>query len=462
MRVCASWAVPVVLVVVGTTPSGAGAGPTPEPPGGLFQSGTPITAPPSFFKPRVPNTSAPDNFFHHPGVLFINFDGAQMQNCNGSDWPGNDCSSIMNDEVLPYSGDSGARAAVVQIMASDVEDFALTVVGERPIDNDEYDMVMVGNWSPPPDEGGFAGVAPTIDCWNQTKGETSFSLDYNVSTVAKIVGQEAAHVWGLEHVDSPNDVLYPTTAGAADPAFEDVCYQIVILDGGIQPTGAMCPEMHEINCPGQPDFQSSYQDMMMMFGPSSPDITPPTLEIVAPADGEAFASGASVEVVIEMYDDIAPPLFDVFANVDVDEMGALIGSGDYKGPSLTLPVNGLPDGEHLVRIDVHDQSGNVASDVVTFVIGESSAETGGTGGDTATDGSGEPGDETGNGNDPSSTGGDPSGPSGTGDTDVETETVAEVEDEPAGCGCRPTGRAGPAWLLVLVAAVRRRRVPRQR
>jgi hypothetical protein len=114
------------------------------------------------------------------------------------------------------------------------------------------------------------------------------------------VGQEAAHVWGLEHVDSQNDLLFPTTGGAGDPSFEDACHQIVVLDGGIQPTEAACAEMHELNCPDVPDHQNSYQDMMMVFGPRTPDMSPPTLEIVAPTEGETFASGSTVEVRIMM------------------------------------------------------------------------------------------------------------------------------------------------------------------
>ena len=412
----------------------------------------PTTAP--WFVPRVGPAAAPADLFHTPGTLFINFDGADMQSCNGSDWPVDNCSTIMSDTVLPYSGDAGARAAVVQIMAADVADFAITVVGERPMDDDEYDMVMVGNWMPPPEEGGFAGVAPTIDCYNMTRGETSFSLDLgSASVVAKIVGQEAAHVWGLEHVDSANDLLFPTTGGAGDPAFEDACHQIVILDGGIQPTEAACAEMHSFNCPDQPHFQNSYQDMMMVFGPSTPDMMPPTLEIVAPMEGEAFPSGADIEVRIQMLDQIAPPLFDVYASIDVDEKGELVGSGDYRGPELALPITGLPDGEHLIRIDIADQSGNESTDLVHFSIGDDAA---------AESGSGTSDGETGTGGGPGGSGAE-TGAATSGDASVGGSEDSGSGDDGAtgdggdeGCGCRSAApRALPALLLLL--GLRRRK-----
>jgi MYXO-CTERM domain-containing protein len=406
----------------------------------------PTTAP--WFVPRVPAVEAPDDFFHTPGTLYLNFEGAQMQSCNGSDWPVNNCSTIMNDVVLPYSGDASAREAVVQIMAADVEPFAVTIVGERPVDDDEYDMVMVGNWEPPPEEGGFAGVAPTIDCYNMTRGETSFSLDLgSASTVAKVVGQEAAHVWGLEHVDSPNDLLFPTTGGAGDPSFEDACHQIVVLDGGIQPTEANCAEMHELNCPDAPDHQNSYQDMMMVFGPRTPDMSAPTLEIVAPVEGETFASGSTVEVRIMMIDEVAPPLFEVYASIDADEMGALL--DDYRGPELVLPITALPDGEHLVRIDIQDQSGNPATDLVHFVIG----------GDAVDESSGGSDESSGGGEGTTSADSAESGMqlSSDGSTDA-SDTEAPANGSAAqGCSCRTTPRHTIATLGLLVLVLSRRR-----
>jgi MYXO-CTERM domain-containing protein len=293
-------------------------------------------------------------------------------------------------------------------------------------------------------------VAPTIDCFNMTRGETSFSLDIGgASVVAKIVGQEAAHVWGLEHVDSANDLLFPTTGGAGDPSFEDACHQIVVLDGGIQPTEAACAEMHEINCPGQPDQQNSYQDMMMVFGPRTPDMTAPTLEIIAPTEGEAFASGADVEVRFTMLDDVSPPLFEVYASLDVDAKGDPVGSADLFGPQLSLPVTGLPDGEHLIRIDIEDQSGNTASDLVHFVISDAALpeEESGEGSSEGSTGTTGAGSGASTGEDITPTGGDDAPSTGT--------PIAD-DGGPSGCGCRTTG-SGLAPLLLLLLGVSRRR-----
>ncbi|HWB78424.1 MAG TPA: hypothetical protein VG755_25840 [Nannocystaceae bacterium] len=405
----------------------------------------PTTSP--TFQPRVSvDDPSAGGLFHEPGVLFINFDGGQMMDCNGSDWPVMNCSTIMHDLVEPYSGDTATRAAVVQAMSNDVADFALTVVGERPPDDTLYDMVMVGNWTPAP-EGGFAGVAPTIDCWNTNKAETSFSLDLgDASSVAKVVGQEAAHVWGLEHVDSQSDILFPTVGGASDPAFEDECHHIVVIDGGIVESTANCPEMHAANC-DEPDTQNSYRDLLMIFGPPGADVTAPTVEILVPMANEAFASGASFDLTLRMIDDVPPQLFDIYASIDADEQGAMLGAAQW-GPELVTPVSGLPDGEHFIRIDIADQQGNPATATVHFTIGIAPV-------DTTGEGSGSD-DGTGGG----TTSVDTTSASATtasteATSDGTSESGAASHDDTSGCGC--TTHARPLPLLVTLAPLIRRR-----
>lgn len=413
----------------------------------------PVTS--TAFEPRIgADVRPPAGLFHEPGVLFINFDGGQMQDCNGSDWPVDNCSTIMNDLVLPYSGNAASRAAVVQAMANDTADFALVVVGERPPADAEYDMVMVGNWDPAP-EGGFAGIAPTIDCWNTSKGETSFSLDFgDAGTVAKIVGQEAAHVWGLEHVDSASDLLFPTIGGAADPSFEDECHQIVVIDGGITPSTANCPEMHAANC-DLPDTQNGYRDLLMIFGPPGADLVPPTLEILAPLEGEAFASGTDFELVIRMIDDVPPQLFEVYASIDVDAVGDQLGNPQW-GPELTLPVDGLPDGEHFIRIDIADQQGNPATATVSFVIGVAPGDTGG-GGSGGSSGAADSGGHDGGSEHAPAAGSTGEGEGTDGPAPGDAGANGEADD---GCGCRADGGSRPlgwVWTLVVFTPARRRR-----
>ncbi|HET6583041.1 MAG TPA: MYXO-CTERM sorting domain-containing protein [Nannocystaceae bacterium] len=412
----------------------------------------PITDP--HFEPRIGADVRPQaGMFHEPGMLFINFEGGQMQSCNGSDWPVMNCSTIMNDLVLPYSGGESTRAAVLQLVQTDVADFALTVVDVRPPDDTDYDMVMVGNWDPAPDGGGFAGVAPTIDCWNTNRAETSFSLDLGgATTVAKIIGQEAAHVWGLEHVDADSDLLFPTVGGQDDPSFENECHQIVVIDGGIVPTEAICPEMHSANC-DEPDTQNSYLDLLMVFGAPAPDVTAPAITITMPGEGELLPSGTDFDLEFTVLDDLPPQLFDIYASIDTNVQGEMVGNTALFGPDYSVAIQNLPDGAHFVRLDAFDQDGNGSSATVHFAIGVAPATTD-DGGDTTdaadtTAGTDAPADSTGGQDDD-----DDAGSGATGDGP--DEDGDDVGDD--GCGC--AHERGPAASLVLLAALgvaRRRR-----
>jgi hypothetical protein len=410
----------------------------------------PITDP--HFEPRIGIDVPPTHggMFHEPGVLFINFDGAEMQNCNGSDWPVMNCSTIMNDVVLPYSGGESTRAAVVQLMQGDVADFALTVVDARPPDDTDYDMVMVGNWDPAPD-GGFAGVAPTIDCWNTNRAETAFSLDIGgATTVAKIIGQEAAHVWGLEHVDADTDLLFPTVGVIDDPEFEDACHQIVVIDGGIVPTEAICPEMHAANC-DEPDTQNSYLDLLMVFGAPAPDVTAPTITITAPAEGEVFPPGTTFDLVLSIVDDVPPQLFEIYASLDADEQGGMVGNTALFGPDFVFPFeSALPDGEHFVRVDAFDQDGNGSTAIVHFSVGDAPATTG------------EPADSAGDDDDDAddddgTTAADDDGTDDGSDDDDDTDGGDPSATESDGCGCASGRAAASSFVLLFLGLARRRR-----
>lgn len=419
---------------------------------GALAHDLPITDP--RFEPRI-GIDAPHvhgGMFHEPGVLFINFDGGEMQNCNGSDWPVMNCSTIMNDVVLPYSGGEATRAAVVQLMQNDVADFALTVVDARPPDDTDYDMVMVGNWDPAPG-GGFAGVAPTIDCWNTNRAETAFSLDIGgATTVAKIIGQEAAHVWGLEHVDAATDLLFPTVGGDDDPAFEDVCHQIVVIDGGIVPAEANCPEMHAANC-DEPDTQNGYLDLLMVFGAPEPDVTAPTITIVAPAEGEAFPSGTTFDLVLSIVDDVPPQLFEIYASLDADEQGGMVGNTALFGPDFVFPFeSALPDGEHFVRVDAFDEDGNGSTAIVHFTVGEAPGTTGSSADDTDEG----DGDTIADDDDGGTRADDDDGTSDADDDGTTTGDPSATESDGCGCAGARAPTSGLAALVVLALARRRR------
>jgi hypothetical protein len=458
---------PLLLLIPGTTHA------APE----TLTAGTPISAP--WSTPEVLGAELPPPLAAQAGVLFVNFDGADMNGCGwGNNDPKNNCSTIFKGNVLPYSGDAGKRAAVVQSMRKDFQDFNITVTDQRPGDNVDYDMEMIGDWDPAP-QGGFAGVAPSIDCFNGTGGETSFTLDYTGSAggIARAALQEVAHTWGLEHVESTGDLLYPTTAGVADPSFKDECFQIVQLDDANKPvpSGAECTTQHKQFC-GVGTKQNSYRELLQIFGPSVPDLSAPTLEIVAPADGAEIEG--QVDLTIEAADEQSPMLL----GITITGMGPIALDGPteyYPSPAaLTFPIKGLPPGAYDITVTVADEDQNLSEASVHFTVVEApapgtSGDEGSSGDDTGAPTTGQAdtaaddtaaddtdptadtaADDTGAAEDTGPA--DPTGPSGNSDG----SGTADGDAGDDGCGCRTTdARSLAPLLLPLALGLRRRRAP---
>ena len=381
-------------------------------------------------------------------IMFINFDGADMNDCFNDD-PTQNCSSIFGGTIEPYSGDAAKRATVIQIVRKRVEDFGITVTDTRPASGD-YDMEMVGNWAGV-DDPGFAGVAPSIDCWDQQGGETSFTLEAAGTSdgIAEIILQEIAHTWGLEHVDDPLDLLYPTTQGQ-NKVFRDECLKIV-YNTDLDPSNGQCNSMHSQFC--NTGFQNSYQDLLALFGPSIPDTEPPLVEIVSPTEGATIEGGAST-MVVRFADNLQPVIINATINIDGTGLDMPVSEdGAYAGPAeLEFPINGLPDGEYTITIDATDEYDNPASDQVSFtVVGnpqqgetEGGSEGGGESGSaSATSGVGE------------GSGGEEGGAEGSvdddDDDDADTDGAsAGIDMTDSGCTCRVRSNdAALLWLPLL-------------
>ncbi len=380
-------------------------------------------------------------------ILYLNFDGQQMSWCGGSNDPHNNCSTIFQGTVLPFSGDAAKRASIVQVIRKRIADFGITVTDQRPGAGD-YDMEMVGNWQGQNPE--FAGIAPNIDCFDSTGGETSFTLEASGSSdgIAEIVLQELAHTWGLEHVNEKQDLLYPTTEGL-NKTFQDTCHKIV-SDTDLNETNGYCNQVHTQFC--NFGWQNSYQELLYLFGESVPDTIAPTVTILEPADG-AVIEGGNLSLVIALEDDQSPAVIATTIVLDGDALPeAAQTTGAFAAPhQLTFPIQDLPDGSYVLHVAVTDESDNPADDEVSFTVVGNPADADDTGSGEGSDG-GSGGVDGGSGEDAGSGGADggSDGSAGLGDPQPTTDD---------GCNCRTEGsRPGPtALLLGLLALVGRRR-----
>ncbi|RMH00071.1 MAG: hypothetical protein D6705_01180 [Deltaproteobacteria bacterium] len=434
-----------LLVLAATAPAFAVAA---EP----LPAGHPITAPGIEPEPMGLGYGRPARA-GEPTILFVNFDGTELSSGCGND-PKNNCSTLaftFGGKILPYEGGPGQRASLVQGVRADVADFGITVTDVRPPPTEDYAMVLVGKSATGGSmEHGFAGVAPTIDCGNSNPNITSFDLVGSIT----VINQEAAHTWGLEHVDHPADNLYPTSGGVSDPKYTDMCMKIV-SDTDLTPSNGVCNAVHTQFC--NAGWQNSYQEMLWLFGPGVPDAVPPTVTIDAPADGAVLPYPAVFDLVVTIADNQSPQLVDTF--VFFDDVEVL--TGTFVATTLKFPVDGGVDpGPHTIRVEASDEDGNLGMAEISIQVGEGG---GGTSGGGSTSGAGTTSGEasgTGATSGMASTGGLGGGSGG--DTDGSAGTAASDE----GCACRSAGSQGaplnPAsWALLFVPWLSTRRIRRR-
>ncbi len=298
-----------------------------------------------------------------PELLYINFDGAVLQKGCGND-PHYDCSTLagtFDGYVGPYTGNTTQRMSILQATRKAVADFGVRVVTKRPPDDVDYTMVIYGDLG----DQDFAGVAPYIDCEDLNLGDTSFTQAFTgSSTGSTVILQEAAHTWGLEHVDSENDVMNPFKSSGLTQSFVDACFPIV-ANTSLERTPGSCNQIHTQFC--DPGFQNSYQEMLLLFGPHVPDVEAPGFELVYPPQDATFVLPTTFVLRGVIDDELHPQFYDieVFNNgMPVGEKRTGVGlEGD-----MELVITDPEPGAYALRVILTDEAGNASEDTVDFTI----------------------------------------------------------------------------------------------
>ncbi|MBX7082183.1 MAG: hypothetical protein K1X88_23445 [Nannocystaceae bacterium] len=290
-----------------------------------------------------------------PEILYVNFDGAVLLGGCGNEAHYN-CStlaSIFDGYVGPFPGNETQRISILQATRKAVADFGVRVVVDRPPDDVPYTMVLYGDLGPQE----FAGIAPYIDCEDVHANDTSFTAAFDTSnTGSTVILQEAAHTWGLEHVDAEFDVMNPFKSAGLHQSFTDECQRIV-ANTDLQPTAGSCNQVHTRFC--EAGFQNSWQELRWLFGPPVPDTTAPELEIVSPLPDEVFVLPATIPLLGEITDDLDPQFYHIeiaaagYENDDID---------------LDLLLENPPPGDYDLEVVITDEAGNKGSDSVRFTI----------------------------------------------------------------------------------------------
>jgi hypothetical protein len=298
-------------------------------------------------------------------TVFVNFDGVELGDCSPSDSKRN-CHWYNNDEPFePFSGSMQIKASVLQAMRRKVSEFGIRVTGVRPPASEDYTMVVYGGTEA---EYGALGSAPAGDCLDQRPNEIVFAhLDGDlagwINGGATTALHEAAHSWGLDHIDARGGIMFPS--GDDTPtAFRMECDQIV-ANTDLNPTEGSCPGVNSMLCP-QTNQQNAAALLSYLFGPPYVDITPPTVTLVEPRDGQYFQHPASFDVVLDIDDDLHPQFYSLWAWLGDDERPDQ--SSNFVVPQFA--VSGLDIGTWDVHVVVADEAGNETQIDFSVEIGE--------------------------------------------------------------------------------------------
>jgi MYXO-CTERM domain-containing protein len=410
---------------------------------GLGQSrGDPVPVPANAFLERNPS----DPVFAKQGVIFVNFDGAQLT-------AGSDNSKTNTTQISQLAGSFAAygngakREAVMQATRENFAAYNIVITETRPASGD-YVMNMTGPTNP--FGGGVLGIAP-LDCNDsQTHNNITYAFhsindNFSAAVTATTIGQEVAHSFGLEHVNEPGDIMNPYNAGG-NASFLDQCIAVEAGQNGI-----VCGAQHAAQC-GQSNVQNSHRELLELFGPDTPDTQPPTVQITSPSDGDVFGVGADFEIQVTAADDTGIAVLHLFNH------GQQIESDDSEPYGWS--VIGAPEGTYELHVEAHDLGGNIGlSNTVTVTVSDvPQGNTGGSGdgGSGADDGASD------DGSGPATAGGEDDG--GDDDGGVDDNSLPSGYgrgDELDGCSCRSddvgTHRRPAAWMCLLALGLVRRR-----
>jgi len=354
-----------------------------------------------------------------------------------------------------FKGGEQTALAIIQVFKDAAKPFGLRIVfDEAPPKHLPYSQVMMGG--KPQIIGlpnGVLGVACNLDCGDGWWRDTTFAFteeSNNVGILGTTALQEAAHAWGLDHIDGSNNIMYPY-ATPGDKVWADTCTPYNDATGGIG-----CQYVHEKFCPE--GSQNDVAELTAYFGPDSPDTVPPTVTMFSPTDGQQYKSGDTVHIEVEVSDD-----YEGFGwRLMVPELGQ---EQPVYNNQKVWDLPGPPKGVYTIRVEALDHDRNVgfaeAKIYVDTVPGEenTTGETPTTGGDEDSDTSAPTGGESsgGPGGNEESSG----GASSDADTAQDSEDSGMETGDDKGCSCvTPSGsRTSWAWLLLLGGALglRRRR-----
>ena len=381
----------------------------------------------------------------HYATIFLNFFGGMLTSGTNAAEMQSGCVGTTGVNYPGFTGSEPDALAIIQVFENAMEPYAVRVAYEDyPPQHLPYSMVMMGGT--PADAGqepGTLGVSCSTDCGDVWWRDTTLAFTEqsgNPTTLATTALQEAAHAFGLDHIDGEEHIMYPF-ATFGTKVWASGCTPYNAATG---PIG--CGYIHEVFCPDG-SSQNDDAELLAYFGPNAPDVDPPQVTILEPAPDTVLPSGGSASISAEVTDDhlghgwrlrVVPPA------------GEEAISNAYQFETAwDLDFAGQPDGAYEIWIEAVDHDGNEGSAMVTLYVGV----------DPPIPGTDESGDGSGSGGSQDGTQGgtDDTMPGSEGDATGDSAPLAD-DGGGEGCQCGTTGApvTGWTWLPFVLVALRRR------
>jgi len=375
----------------------------------------------------------------HYATIFLNFFGGTLTSGTIASEMQSGCVGGVAIDYPMFQGTQMQALTMIQVFENAMAPYAVRIAYEDPPPAHlPYSMVMMGG--DPTDVGqdaGTLGVSCSSDCGDVWWRDTTFAFteaSNSALTLGNTALQEAAHAFGLDHIDGTDNIMYPyATAGAKTWAPE--CTPYNDATGGIS-----CTYIHDVFCGEDAGMQNDHAELLAYFGPNEPDVEPPVVAIMSPADGAELPAGGSVSVEAEISDNHEG--YGWRLRVVPEGGDELVAQAYQKEMSWTFDV---PAGTYELYVEAIDHDGNEASDVVTvYVGGAGPVGTTGDADDTGPDPTEDPTD-------------DPSDAEDGSDGSEATGPMLDDPMAPEGCACAVREPQAAVLGLVMLVPLRRRR-----
>ncbi|MDC0715410.1 MYXO-CTERM sorting domain-containing protein [Nannocystis bainbridge] len=383
-------------------------------------------------------------------TVFLNFFGGEMTGGTNSALMESPCIQGGKVQYPQFLRSEQEALAIIQVFQDAMTPFGVRIAYEKaPPKHLPYSMVMMGG--KPGVIGlpnGVLGVACNLDCGDTWWRDTTFAFT-EVAGDIQVLGttalQEAAHAWGLDHIDGEDNIMYPY-ATFGKKVWADTCTPYNAATG---PIG--CEYVHDEFCGENGGAQNDVAELMAFFGANSVDDVPPTVTLLSPADGAVIEPGTDVLVEAEISD-----------NFEGYGWRMMIPEADIEAPAYSGEKEWSikpPKGTYTIRVEALDHDGNIGFAEAVIHVGVEPADP--TTGEPTTGDTSDTGDTTDGPSSETDTEGNVSGGSnGTSATATATSPLDPGGDE-SGCNCvtAPVSRDMSVWMFALagLGLVRRRR-----